>query len=121
MASKQKLKRSHDGAHSIALIENPDILATLAPRIKNGLVVGFAAETENLEENAKDKLRRKGCHMVVANRVGPALGFGDRETEILLVTQSEPARPFGPASKLSVADFVLSQIVGKLDKAGEPQ
>jgi phosphopantothenoylcysteine decarboxylase / phosphopantothenate---cysteine ligase len=118
-SAKQKLKRNQAGAHSIALIENPDILATLAPRIKKGVVVGFAAETENLEENAKGKLVKKGCHMVVANHVGPGVGFGERQTEIVLVTKDEDSESFGPASKSEVACFVLDRIAGKLNEYGE--
>ena len=110
----QKLKRGHDSAHLLELIENPDILATMAPRVQNGLVIGFAAETENLEENAREKMQRKGCDMVVANVVGPDQGFGRQETSIRLIRPSAETLSFGPATKSDVANFVLDQIAQTL-------
>jgi phosphopantothenoylcysteine decarboxylase/phosphopantothenate--cysteine ligase len=72
----------------LQLVENPDILATISKLTANRppLVIGFAAETENLIENAKAKLARKGCDWIVANDVSPASGVmgGDRNTVHLL-------------------------------------
>ena len=72
-----------------SLVENPDILATIAQRHAAAarLVVGFAAETENVIEHAKAKLARKGCDWIVANDVSPATGVmgGDSNT-VHLVT-----------------------------------
>jgi phosphopantothenoylcysteine decarboxylase/phosphopantothenate--cysteine ligase len=69
-------------------VENPDILATIAklPDQRPALVIGFAAETEHLIDNAKTKLQRKGCDWIVANDVSPATGVmgGDRNTVHLL-------------------------------------
>jgi len=69
-------------------VENPDILATISklPAARPKLVIGFAAETENLIDNAKAKLARKGCDWIVANDVSPASGVmgGDRNTVHLL-------------------------------------
>jgi phosphopantothenoylcysteine decarboxylase/phosphopantothenate--cysteine ligase len=69
-------------------VENPDILATVAKlRDKRPpLVIGFAAETEHLIDNAKAKIKRKGCDWIVANDVSPATGVmgGDRNTVHLL-------------------------------------
>ena len=84
----QKLKKTSAGMPPLELVENPDILATvskLADR-RPELVIGFAAETENLVENAKTKLARKGCDWIVANDVSPAAGVmgGDRNTVHLL-------------------------------------
>ena len=85
---EQKLKKTSAGVPPLQLVENPDILATISklhdkrPR----LVIGFAAETENLIDNAKTKLARKGCDWIVANDVSPATGVmgGDRNTIHLL-------------------------------------
>jgi phosphopantothenoylcysteine decarboxylase/phosphopantothenate--cysteine ligase len=118
--STQKLKRNQAGAMTLNLVENPDILATLSPRVKDGVVVGFAAETEDIEANARVKLERKGCDFVVANQVGPAQGFGPGETEVLLVQEDAETLPFGPASKSKVAGFVLNQVVKLLDRKGNP-
>jgi phosphopantothenoylcysteine decarboxylase / phosphopantothenate---cysteine ligase len=90
---EQKLKKTAAGMPPLQLVENPDILATIAHR-KDGrppLVIGFAAETEHLIENAKTKIVRKGCDWIVANDVSPATGVmgGDRNTVHLLTRDGE--------------------------------
>jgi phosphopantothenoylcysteine decarboxylase/phosphopantothenate--cysteine ligase len=84
----QKLKKTSAGMPPLQLVENPDILATVSKLQdkRPPLVIGFAAETEHLIENAKAKLRRKGCDWIVANDVSPATGVmgGDRNTVHLL-------------------------------------
>jgi phosphopantothenoylcysteine decarboxylase / phosphopantothenate---cysteine ligase len=71
--SAAKIKKKDGAAPTIELTENPDILATVAgrPAERPRLVVGFAAETSDLVENAKTKLAKKGCDLIVANDVGP--------------------------------------------------
>jgi phosphopantothenoylcysteine decarboxylase / phosphopantothenate---cysteine ligase len=85
---EQKLKKTSAGMPPLQLVENPDILATISHRQdqRPPLVIGFAAETEHLIENAKTKLARKGCDWIVANDVSPATGVmgGDRNTVHLL-------------------------------------
>jgi phosphopantothenoylcysteine decarboxylase/phosphopantothenate--cysteine ligase len=90
-ASGQKLKKGARGAPSLSLVENPDILAQIAATsaARPRLVVGFAAETENVIENAKHKLSRKGCDLIVANSVAEGSGvFGGAENEVHIVTAS---------------------------------
>ncbi|MFB9269386.1 bifunctional phosphopantothenoylcysteine decarboxylase/phosphopantothenate--cysteine ligase CoaBC [Bradyrhizobium erythrophlei] len=84
----QKLKKTAAGMPPLQLVENPDILATIS-KLKDKrppLVIGFAAETEHLIDNAKAKFARKGCDWIVANDVSPASGVmgGDRNTVHLL-------------------------------------
>jgi len=90
---EQKLKKTSAGMPPLQLVENPDILATISklPKSRPALVIGFAAETENLIENAKAKLARKGCDWIVANDVSPALGVmgGDRNTVHLLTRDAD--------------------------------
>jgi phosphopantothenoylcysteine decarboxylase/phosphopantothenate--cysteine ligase len=85
---EQKLKKTAAGTPPLQLVENPDILATISKLQdrRPKLVIGFAAETENLIENAKAKLKRKGCDWIVANDVSTASGVmgGDRNTVHLL-------------------------------------
>jgi phosphopantothenoylcysteine decarboxylase/phosphopantothenate--cysteine ligase len=92
---EQKLKKTSAGMPPLQLVENPDILATISklPRSRPALVIGFAAETENLIENAKAKLARKGCDWIVANDVSPATGVmgGDRNTVHLLTRHGHDA------------------------------
>ncbi len=87
-AGDQKIKKTPSGIPPLALVENPDILATIAKRKQDRprLVIGFAAETENLIVNATLKLARKGCDWIVANDVSPATGVmgGDRNTVHLI-------------------------------------
>jgi phosphopantothenoylcysteine decarboxylase / phosphopantothenate---cysteine ligase len=86
---EQKLKKTANAATpQLELVENPDILATIS-KLKERrppLVIGFAAETEHLIDNAKAKLKRKGCDWIVANDVSTASGVmgGDRNTVHLL-------------------------------------
>ena len=89
-AGAQKLKKQAGAIPSLTLVENPDLLATIS-HLTSGrprLVIGFAAETENLIANAQAKLARKGCDWIVANDVSPAGGVfgGDRNT-VHLVTR----------------------------------
>ena len=84
----QKLKKTPAGMPPLQLVENPDILATISmlQEKRPPLVIGFAAETEQLIDNAKAKIKRKGCDWIVANDVSPASGVmgGDRNTVHLL-------------------------------------
>lgn len=80
----QKLKKDGTGAPSLRLVENPDILARIAGRHNDRptLVIGFAAETENIVAHARAKLVKKGCDWILANDVSPGTGTfgGDRNT-----------------------------------------
>ena len=92
-AGEQKLKKDGSGPPKLALVENPDILATVA-KLKSKrptLVVGFAAETEKVIEHAKAKLKRKGCDWIVANDVsaeGGAMGGDDNAVHIISASRS---------------------------------
>lgn len=87
--SAQKIKKQPGKpAPAINLRENPDILKTMANHQKRpALVVGFAAETENLLENAKSKLKSKNCDWIIANNVSENL-FGSDENQVYLVTST---------------------------------
>jgi phosphopantothenoylcysteine decarboxylase/phosphopantothenate--cysteine ligase len=84
----QKLKKDGTGPPVLRLVENPDILASIAARHNDrpSLVIGFAAETENVVANAIEKRRRKGCDWILANDVSPGSGtFGGDSNTIHLV------------------------------------
>ena len=103
--------------HELSLIENPDILSTIA-HLKQGrpcLVIGFAAETQNVATNAKTKLTVKGCDWILANDVSPPTGImgGDRNT-IQLVTASG-TEPWPPQSKEDVAATLIDRIAKELE------
>jgi len=115
-AGAQKLKKGAGGAPKLALVENPDILATVARR-KTGrpqLVIGFAAETEHVIAHARAKLDRKGCDWIVANDVSPATGImgGDRNTVNLITREGIESWP--EAAKQDVADMLVARIAAAL-------
>lgn len=90
-ASDRKLKKSRDGLPSLAFAENPDILKRIAhmDQGRPALVVGFAAETNDLLEHATAKRARKGCDWIVANDVSPATGImGGSENAVVLISES---------------------------------
>ena len=110
-----KLKKSHEGPPTLRLVENPDILATLAghgPR-RPRLVVGFAAETNDLEAQARAKLQRKGCDWIVANDVSADGVMGGDENEVLLVYPQGVDR-WPRASKAEVAQRLADRIAEDL-------
>jgi|SRR5450830_389374 len=117
---EQKLKKKAvQATPDLSLVENPDILATIAKRKSQRpkLVIGFAAETENVTANAKAKLVAKGCDWILANDVSPQSGVmgGDRNT-IQLVTP-KGIEPWPPQSKEAVAAMLIACIAGALHGA----
>jgi phosphopantothenoylcysteine decarboxylase/phosphopantothenate--cysteine ligase len=87
----QKMKKGAGGPPQLALVENPDILASIGRKLSGRptLIVGFAAETENLIENAQRKLQQKKCDLIVANDVAEASGtFGGADNAVHLVTST---------------------------------
>ena len=79
-----KIKKSREDL-TVELVRNPDILAEVAALENGPYTVGFAAETRELEAHAREKLERKGCELVVANRVGEGLAFDQEENEVILL------------------------------------
>jgi phosphopantothenoylcysteine decarboxylase/phosphopantothenate--cysteine ligase len=110
-----KLKKGADGPPAIRLVENPDILATLASRgpRRPRLVVGFAAETGELEARARAKLQRKGCDWIVANDVSEAGVMGGDENRVLLI-YPQGADHWPRASKTEVARRLAERIAEDL-------
>ena len=90
-ASDRKLKKTKDGLPTLTFAENPDILAHVS-QLKTGrpaLVVGFAAETNDVEANATAKLKRKECDWIVANDVSPETGImGGSENDVAIISQA---------------------------------
>jgi phosphopantothenoylcysteine decarboxylase/phosphopantothenate--cysteine ligase len=110
---EQKIKKKTGQATpDLSLVENPDILATIAKRKSQrpSLVIGFAAETEDVSANAKAKLASKGCDWILANDVSPKTGImgGDRNT-IQLVTE-KGIEPWPPQTKQDVAAMLIARI-----------
>jgi phosphopantothenoylcysteine decarboxylase/phosphopantothenate--cysteine ligase len=112
----QKLKKGASGTPKLALVENPDILATVAQHKSKRprLVIGFAAETEHVIENARAKLDRKGCDWIVANDVSPATGImgGERNSVHLITPDGVESWPND--AKQNVADMLVARIAATL-------
>ena len=109
-------KREGEEPEPVALVRNPDILAELAAdRARPGqLIVGFAAETDDVLANGRAKLRRKGCDLLVVNEVGEHKTFGAEESEavVLAADGSETPVPYGRKEKL--ADTVWDLVANRL-------
>lgn len=111
-AADQKVKKDGGAAPSLALTENPDILAALsqAENSRPRIVVGFAAETENVVAYAQAKRRRKGCDWILANNVAPGTGtFGGSSNTIHLIT-AETVEDWPTMSKEAVATRLAERI-----------
>jgi phosphopantothenoylcysteine decarboxylase / phosphopantothenate---cysteine ligase len=108
----EKIKKQKDAAApSLSFAENPDILKTIAhAKQRPKLVVGFAAETENVIVHAQDKLKRKGCDLIVANDVSPEGGVfgGDANTVHLISKSGVDSWPL--ASKQDVAKKLMHKL-----------
>ena len=106
---EQKIKKNDD-TMTLELVKNPDILGSARNEFNyRGVLVGFAAETENLEDNARGKLQRKGCDLIVANDVSRKdIGFDTHENEVLLVFPDRTEQP-AKDSKHHLAHVILDQ------------
>jgi phosphopantothenoylcysteine decarboxylase / phosphopantothenate---cysteine ligase len=116
-ASGQKIKKvAGKSVPALTFAENPDILATVAhlKAKRPQLIIGFAAETENIAANAKAKLMSKGCDWILANDVSPRTGImgGDSNTIELVTAKGVEAWP--PQSKDDVAAMLIARIADAL-------
>jgi len=107
----QKIKKSGAGM-TLQLVRTPDILGSARVALAfTGTLVGFAAETENLEVNARAKLTSKQCNLVIANDVSqPGSGFDCDHNEVLLVYQ-EHTTALPPATKHELAHRLVGEIL----------
>jgi phosphopantothenoylcysteine decarboxylase/phosphopantothenate--cysteine ligase len=112
-AQRSKLKKAGGGPPALALVENPDILASLAARPdRPPIVVGFAAETDSPIAHAQEKLARKGCDLIVANDVSGEVMGGERNRVHLVSAGCVETLPEG--SKAEIADRLAAHIAGML-------
>jgi phosphopantothenoylcysteine decarboxylase/phosphopantothenate--cysteine ligase len=113
-AGGRKIKKGAGGPPPIALVENPDILASLAKsKRRPKLVIGFAAETDDVEKNAQAKLAKKGCDWIVANDVSVAGTMGGDENAVAIVTAAGIER-WERAGKGEVARRLAQRIAKEL-------
>jgi len=111
-----KIKKTGDRPEPVELIENPDILRELvtARQRPGQIIVGFAAETGDVMANAREKLARKGCDLLVVNQVGNGLAFGtaDNEAAVLGADGTEVKLPRAP--KDQIADSIWDLVAARL-------
>jgi phosphopantothenoylcysteine decarboxylase/phosphopantothenate--cysteine ligase len=115
-ASATKIKKQEGRTPKLALIENPDILSTIA-HLKSDrprLVIGFAAETDHIVTNAQAKLARKGCDWILANDVSPATGIMGGDTNTIHLITPTNVESWPPQSKDDVARMLVERIVAAL-------
>jgi phosphopantothenoylcysteine decarboxylase / phosphopantothenate---cysteine ligase len=115
----EKIKKTGRGAPQLALTENPDILATVAQRKakRPPLVIGFAAETENVVAHAKEKLARKGCDWIVANDVSPQTGIMGGDSNTVHLVTADGVESWPPQSKDEVAHTLIERIAAVLPES----
>jgi phosphopantothenoylcysteine decarboxylase/phosphopantothenate--cysteine ligase len=116
-ASQNKIKKQGK-APTIELVENPDILSTIAHR-KSGrprLVIGFAAETDRVIANAKAKLAKKGCDWILANDVSPETGIMGGDANTIHVVTMDGVESWPPQSKNDVARALIARIAAALQE-----
>ncbi len=107
--AKQKIKKNSETL-TLELVRNPDILASLGEH-KHGFLVGFAAETENLAENALKKLKKKNLDMIVANNVAAEGAGFDSDTNIVTIFTKNGAWELAKMSKEILADKIIDHIM----------
>jgi phosphopantothenoylcysteine decarboxylase/phosphopantothenate--cysteine ligase len=117
--SDSKIKKDGTEPAPIVLTLNPDILAGLSARRKERgpgtqVIVGFAAETDTGEDAARAKLARKGCDLLVVNRVGDGLGFGTADNEAVVLGADGSRTPIPRQSKDALAAAVLDLAAARL-------
>jgi phosphopantothenoylcysteine decarboxylase / phosphopantothenate---cysteine ligase len=107
----QKLKKTA-ARLSLELDPTPDILAEVGNKKDDRLLIGFAAETDHLVEEARRKMQTKNCDMVVANLVGhEGTGFESDLNEVTMVTRGGDTIHAGPAEKSEIAEVILDQVL----------
>ena len=105
----QKIKKTGDTL-TLELVKNPDILLELGQKKQKQILIGFAAETQTVEANAIEKLKKKNLDMIVANDVtAEGAGFGV-DTNIVTMITSNGATPYPKMSKVEVAEVILNEV-----------
>lgn len=111
-ASDHKIKKEFAGAPDLQFEENPDILASVAALENAPYCVGFAAETDNLIDNARAKLYRKNVPLIVANLVSDAM---NQDTNAVVFVERDAATPLAKATKEHIAQVLIAKIAQEVN------
>jgi len=113
--SEQKIKKAGAPPAPLRLMENPDILRELASgRPAGQVIVGFAAETDDIMEHGRAKLAAKGADLLVVNRVGRGIAFGTDDNEALVLAADGSSTPVPRGPKDVLADVVWDLVAARL-------
>jgi phosphopantothenoylcysteine decarboxylase/phosphopantothenate--cysteine ligase len=113
--SARKIKKGPAGPPLLRLVENPDVLRELvAGRRAGQVIVGFAAETEDLLGHGRDKLAAKGCDLLVVNQVGPGLALGTTDNAALILAADGTVTEVPRGPKEVLADMVWDLVAARL-------
>jgi phosphopantothenoylcysteine decarboxylase/phosphopantothenate--cysteine ligase len=114
----QKIKKDGKESPTLRLVENPDILAEVAKKttLRPSVVIGFAAETENITANAAAKLQRKGCDLIIANSVAEGTSTFGGETNQVEVHDALGVESWPPMTKAEVANGIVQRLAVELAK-----
>ncbi len=105
----KKIKKK-DAPLTLALVQNPDLLEILGKKKGSRVIVGFAAETDDVEHNAREKMRGKNLDLVCANDVSrPGIGFGSAYNELVIIPRGQEPLHTGKLTKEALADIVLDE------------
>lgn len=111
--ASQKIKKTCDDEISLTLVKNPDILKEISSRKTRQIVVGFCAESENLIENAKEKIRKKGCDYLIANDISRKdIGFSSDYNEVTILDKNDNMKKLEKADKMTIAHKIFEEIYG---------
>ncbi len=105
-----KIKKNEDDEISLKLTKNPDILEYASDHMKDKIVIGFSAETDNVIENAKIKLLKKNLNMIICNDVSDkTIGFDSNDNEVHLITHDDVIK-LSKTTKLKIAKQIIKSI-----------
>jgi len=111
--SKQKIKKTDSNEITLTLVKNPDILKEISEMKTTQTIVGFCAESENLLENAKDKIKQKGCDYLIANDISRKdIGFSSDYNEVTILDKNGLIKKLEKADKMTIAKKIFETIYG---------
>ncbi len=110
--AKEKIKKAGDKPLVLTLRPTPDILRTVAEKKTRQFVVGFAAETENLVDSAREKLQQKNMDLIVANDISaPGIGFQSDVNQVVVIDRAGRVEPWPRMTKMDIAQRLLDRIL----------
>ena len=115
---KEKIKKQGDAGLTLKLVPTKDILLEVAKRNSGKLVVGFAAESQNIVESALEKLKKKNLDLIVANDISaPGIGFQSDSNQVTIIDREEKIENLPLKPKREIADLLLDRILARINRS----